>query len=216
MRLQELHPALVHFPIALLPTALAADALGRLSGSETLMETGRRIMPAAAASAAAAGVAGLISQQASEVPEGAHPYLVTHRNVNLGVIGLTALLARKRARCRRPGVGYLLAGLGTLATVAYTAYLGGHMVYEHGVGVKPAGGLKEGKAPEMRLDNADEVLQTAARHVREGWHHTVEHLARSEIAPVLTRRSTPRSGKSSGRSQGAPPDETPGSGVRPE
>jgi uncharacterized membrane protein len=41
MRLQELHPSIVHFPIALLPTALAADALGPLSGSETLMEMGR-------------------------------------------------------------------------------------------------------------------------------------------------------------------------------
>lgn len=194
MRLQELHPSLVHFPIALLPTALAADTLGRITGSEALMETGRRLMPIAAASAAVAGVAGLISQEASHVGEDAHPYLITHRNLNLGLIGVVALLARKRARRKRPSLGYLVAGLGGLATMTYTAYLGGHMVYAHGVGVKPAGGVSEDRAPEVTPGNAQEVLSVSARNLRDGWKHAVEHLAEGEIAPVLTRSVEPRSG----------------------
>ena len=200
MRLQELHPALVHFPIALLPTALAADALGRLSGSGTLTETGRRLMPLAAGAAAVAGIAGLISQEAAQVKEAAHPYLITHRNINLGLIAATVLLAQKRARRRRPSLGYLLAGLGGVATMAYTAYLGGHMVYEHGVGVKAAGGVEEGKAPEIRPENAREVLGTSAKHIRHGWSHTLEHLAEGQIAPVLNQRlrsESPRAGKHS-------------------
>lgn len=191
MRLQELHPSLVHFPIALLPTALAADALGRLSGSEMLMEMGRRLMPVAAVSAAVAGVAGLIAQESSHVQEEAHPYLITHRNLNMGLVGMVALLAQKRARRKRPSLGYLLAGLGGLATMTYTAYLGGHMVYEHGVGVKPAGGLLEEKAPELRPENAREVLDISMQHIRHGWSHAMRHLEEGKIAPVLTQSSKP-------------------------
>ena len=32
-RLQELHPALVHFPVTLLPVAIGADVIGRIAGS---------------------------------------------------------------------------------------------------------------------------------------------------------------------------------------
>lgn len=186
MRLQELHPALVHFPIALLPTALVTDALGRATGSETLMEMGRRLMPVAAASAVVAGVAGLISQQASEVSEAAHPYLTTHRNLNLGLIGMTVLLAQKRARRKRPSTGYLLAGLGGLATMSYTAYLGGHMVYEHGVGVEPAGGVREGQAPELVPENAARAVALSGKHIRDGLQHALEHLREGDVAPLLT------------------------------
>lgn len=189
MRLQEIHPALVHFPIALFPTALAADALGRASGSETLMEIGRRLMPVAAASAALAGVAGFISQESSHVKEEAHPYLITHRNLNLGLIGVVALLAKRRARRKRPSAGYLLAGAAGLATMSYTAYLGGHMVYEHGVGVTPAGGVREDKAPELTPGNAQEVLDLSAKHIRHGWSHAMKHLEEGKIAPLLTRSS---------------------------
>lgn len=189
MRLQELHPSLVHFPIALLPTALVADTLGRLSGSESLMEVGRRLMPVAALSAAVAGVAGLIAQESSEVKEQAHPYLVTHRNINLGAIGLTALLARKRGRQRRPSASYLLAGFGGLAAVTYSAYLGGHMVYEHGVGVKAAGGLREHQAPELTPENAQLALDLSGQHIRTGLKHAVEHLRQGEVAPLLTQNA---------------------------
>lgn len=186
MRLQEIHPAMVHFPIALLPTALAADALGRLTGSEVLLETGRRLMPVAAVSAALAGVAGLVAQESSNVPEEAHDVLVSHRNLNLGLIGLAALLAKRRVGERRPSLGYLLAGFAGVAAMTYSAYLGGHMVYEHGVGVKPAGGVLDGQAPELRLDTAGEVLRLAGRHVAHGARHTLEHLREGEVVPTLT------------------------------
>src|SRR5690606_1547000 len=58
MRLQEIHPALVHYPIALLPTSIVADTIGRVIGSQSLMDLGRRTMPLAVVSAAAAGVFG--------------------------------------------------------------------------------------------------------------------------------------------------------------
>lgn len=36
MRLHEIHPSLVHFPIALLPTAIASDLVGTFTRSRPL------------------------------------------------------------------------------------------------------------------------------------------------------------------------------------
>jgi uncharacterized membrane protein len=184
MRIQEIHPALVHFPIALIPTSLAADALGRATGSRTLMELGRRTMPIAAASAAISGAFGLIAQEAVDVEGEAEEMLITHRNLNIGLIALTALMAAQRARRRRPSRGYLIAGaLGTLA-MSYSAYLGGHMVYELGVGVQKAGGLLEDEAPEVRPGTLREAARVSAHHLVEGARNTIGQFREGEVLPV--------------------------------
>jgi uncharacterized membrane protein len=43
MRVHEVHPALAHFPVALLPTAVAADLIGRLNNNDSLMDMGRQL-----------------------------------------------------------------------------------------------------------------------------------------------------------------------------
>lgn len=177
---------MVHFPMALLPTALAADALGRVTGSEALLEMGRRLMPLAALSAAGAGVAGLIAQESSKASEEGMRYLVTHRNLNIGVTALTAVLASKRVKRRRPSLGYLLAGAGGLLAMTYSAYLGGHMVYELGVGVRAAGGLDEAKAPPITPETAEHALELSKRHVATGLIHAFDDFADGRIAPLLT------------------------------
>jgi uncharacterized membrane protein len=187
MRLQELHPALVHFPIALLPTVLAADALGEVTGSETLRQVGKKGMALAAASTVISALAGLVAQEEVKAEGHAHDLLVTHRNLNLGLTALSLAMAASRAKRRRPGLGYLLLGAAGLGVMNYTAYLGGHMVYEHGVGVKAAGGLREGHVPELRPSDAGEVLDRVAHGVPHGARHAAEGLAKGEVAPALTR-----------------------------
>ena len=49
IQLQEMHPALVHFPIALLPLAVAADAVGSLTDNETAFSFGQKAICIAAA-----------------------------------------------------------------------------------------------------------------------------------------------------------------------
>jgi uncharacterized membrane protein len=187
MRLQELHPALVHFPITLLPVSLGLDAAGRASGNRTLMEVGKLGMAATAGSAAISAVAGLLAQEASRFDRETHDILVTHRNLNLAVIGLTGVLAARRSKRERPSLGYLLAGLAGIGVMTYSAYLGGRMVYEHGVGVSEAGGLREDEAPYLVPDAAGETARVAARHVVTGLRDVVEKLAAGELAPWLTR-----------------------------
>jgi uncharacterized membrane protein len=184
MRLQEIHPALVHYPLALLPTALAADALGAATGSQGLLDLARRLMPVAAASALLAGVFGLVAQESVRTDETTSEMLRTHRTLNLGLVGLTAAMAAKRQRESRPSLGYLALGAGGMALMAYSAYLGGSMVYHHGVGVGSAGGLLESEAPEITTRNLAEVAGVTADHIRTGVQHT---LASADLAaPVAT------------------------------
>lgn len=183
--LQEMHPAMVHFPIAFLPLSLGADALGRLTGDYALMEMGRRTMPLAAASAMSAAVFGLIAQQAVHAEGQAHDLLVTHRTLNAGLVGVTAALAARRLRSSKPGLGYLAVGLAALGAMGYSAYLGGRMSYEHGVGVKPAGGLNEARGPEVEPENVGESARIAAGNLAQGARGAARESVQGELAPVF-------------------------------
>lgn len=186
MQLQELHPALVHFPITMLPVSLATDAIGRRTGNQTLLEAGRLGIGMAAAGAAFAAVAGLLAQESSRFDDEAREMLVTHRTLNLGLIGLTTAMAIRRARRKEPSLRYLAAGLAGVGMMTYSAYLGGRMVYGHGVGVERAGAIRPGEAPEIAPNNVGEVARVSARHVASGLRDLAETSSRGEFVPAIT------------------------------
>lgn len=171
--------------MAFLPLSLGADALGRLTGDYALLEMGRRTMPLAAAGAATAAVFGLIAQEAVHAEGQAHDLLVTHRTRNAGLVGVTAALAARRLRSTRPGLGYLAVGLAALGAMGYSAYVGGRIAYEHGLGVKPAGGLNEARGPEVRLDNVAESARIAADNLGRGARGAARETASGELVPAL-------------------------------
>lgn len=187
IRLQEVHPGIVHFPIALLPTALTVDAVGKWTGRDSWSEAGRRLMPFAAGSAVAAAAAGLVAQSAVNLDDEAHDLLVTHRNLNAAVVILAGVLAALRMRRRSASTTYLLAGFAGVATMAYTAMLGGRMVYAHGVGVEPAGGVRYDKAPKITPAKLGQVAAIAAGNAAAAAKHSVRHLAHGDLAPTLTK-----------------------------
>lgn len=189
MRLQELHPALVHFPIALLPVAVGADLLGRATGSRTLLEAGRVGIQLAAGSAVVSAVAGLAAQEAVHAEGEAHDVLVTHRTLNIGLTAASLGMAAWRAGRRRPTTGYLALGLAALGVMGYSAYLGGHMVYELGVGVREAGGLNEARAPEVVPGQLAESARVGAANVADGARHAAGEMAGGELLPYLTGRT---------------------------
>ncbi|MBA2660686.1 MAG: DUF2231 domain-containing protein [Bradymonadaceae bacterium] len=185
MRLQEIHPALSHYPIALIPVSVIADALGTLTDNRSLLEVGRITMPIAAASAALTAVAGLVAQESVKTHGDARDMLTTHRNLNIGALAVTTAMAIWRFGRRKPGAAYLALGAATIGTLVYSAYLGGHMVYARGVGVPQADGLRLDEAPEVRLGNAGHVARTTGRHIREGVRHSVENLRSGPRLPTL-------------------------------
>src|ERR1051325_12054388 len=99
MKLHEVHPAIVHFPLALFPLSIGADLLGRATGDETLMEIGKKTLPLAIASGLIAGVAGLMAQTEVEADGKSLDLLKTHRTLNLATVAAaTALAARSGER----------------------------------------------------------------------------------------------------------------------
>jgi uncharacterized membrane protein len=185
VRLNEIHPSLVHFPIAVMPVAIGADLIGHLTGSERLNDLGRALMPIAAAGAAISAVTGLIAQEEAQVSGEAADLLVTHRNVNISLTAVSALMAVWRWGRREPGAGYLALGLAGLGAMGYSAYLGGKMVYEHGVGVKPADGLRDGDSPELSLSQAGEAARRAVDDIARGVPHAIDDLRAGRVMPAL-------------------------------
>lgn len=186
MRLHELHPSLVHFPLTLLPAAVLSDLVGHLAGNRVLREVGRRAMPLAAASAAVAAIAGLAAQEEVDADGDARDMLVTHRNLNLTLGAIAAGMAVWRQRRRRPTPAYLALGLVGLGAMSYTAYLGGHMVYEHGVGVRAAGGVRR-NVPELTPAEAPRAARRFARDVERAVPHAIEDVTGGDLAPTLRR-----------------------------
>lgn len=184
IRIHEVHPSLAHYPLALLPMAFLLDLVGKLTGRAKLMDAGRQLMPVAAVTGAVTAAAGLVAQEAVE-PGDAHSVLVTHRNLNAALLVLVGGLAFARSRKPAPGAGYLLATAGAVLGMTYTAYLGGKMVYRHGVGVRPAGGVREGADPEIRAGQLKESVSTSLDHLAHGARHAAKHLREGSIAPAI-------------------------------
>lgn len=184
-KLQELHPSLVHFPIALLPVAIGADLLAHVTGSRRLSTVGKALMPVAAASAAISAAAGLVAQQEVKAEGEAQALLVTHRNMNLSLTAITGLMAAWRMGEEEAGAGYLALGLAGLGALSYSAYLGGKMVYEHGVGVKPADGLRTGDTPELKPGQLGEATRRMGADLAASVQPVVDDLKAGRIAPAL-------------------------------
>jgi len=189
MKLHELHPSLIHFPLALLPLSIASDLLGRATGSASLLDVGRRTMPLAAASGLVAGVAGLMAQTEVKAEGGAMELLKTHRTLNLGLVALAGAMAVQRVRKEKPSAAYIGLGLIGIATMAYSAYLGGEMVYRDGVGIEAADGIrKRPKVPELSLQQAGKALRTAASDTAKGIQLTIEESVKGDLIPSMVNR----------------------------
>lgn len=157
--LPNLHAALVHFPIALLPTAVFFDLAGLLvRGHERWLARSATVLYAAAA--VAAGAAYWAGRQAADgladVPARVLPAIGRHSDwglYTLWAVGILALLrvavALRHREGGRSAVRWILvvAGLLVVGMVGRTADLGGALVFRHGVAVAGHGaGASQGNA----------------------------------------------------------------------
>ncbi len=172
MQLHELHPSLVHAPLTLLPAAalvdvMAASASGRLR-RRVLDRVGRSLWWAGVGAAALAGVAGMAASQEvrAEDPR-AHDAMWLHGMGNVGVLLAGAGLAAWRS-AHRVTIASAALGASAVGAAVYTAWLGGQLVYTHGVGVKAqpagaAGGIGVEAAPLRSWAAPGRLLRDAGR-----------------------------------------------------
>ena len=139
-----LHPAVVHFPIALTFAALLFEAASRAPRWRTLATASLVLIVLAATSAVAAVITGDVAHEEVVVPVAARALLEQHEELGellawgLGLLAVARVVLARFGRHDGP-LGWLyLVLLGVLCgVVAYQGHLGGRLVYEHGVGTAP-------------------------------------------------------------------------------
>jgi uncharacterized membrane protein len=185
IRLQQIHPALVHLPLTLLPLAVAADLAGQISDNSKLCDFGQKAIGLASLSALDAAASGLVAGEEVNAEGASRDMLMAHRNLNFVATVVTMSMAVWRSGQRRPNALYLGAGLAGVGVVAYTAYLGGKLVYDKGIGVEPAKGVFRSDAPKLQSWQLGAFFEAAAADLVHSVQHMIEDVASGKIVPTL-------------------------------
>lgn len=178
--LPNLHPALVHFPIALLPVALSFDLLGCVRRTDWAVHGATLLWGLTLAATGAAYWTGrLAADSLSALAPQVQVQIARHSDWGLyslwaiGVVAALRLVVAVRSRPRgldwSRGVrwGLLAAGTAVFGLVIWTADLGGALVFRHGVAVRAAAGRPPVPSPaRLTHDDADQ-LPPAARLSRD-------------------------------------------------
>lgn len=138
------HPAIVHFPIALLVASFAFDLLGFVAKSDSLRLSGRYCLILAVIGAAAGYWSGLqAAVEARGIPE-IGDYLTAHRNAGAVTLLLGAALLVVRIVVivlykpnRLAMIVYLFVALVAVVSVLRAGYTGAELVQRFGAGVEP-------------------------------------------------------------------------------
>jgi uncharacterized membrane protein len=147
MSIWELHPTVIHFPIAFLIGGVVLDLLG--FRRESAVRAATDLILAGVATALVAIATGLIAFYTvpKDHTQHAHAWIMYHLYANL--TAATFFLVVAIARWRRPAVvGPVIRALGVVAVLVLCvgAYIGGDVVYHGGMGIDEAI-LKPGLRP---------------------------------------------------------------------
>lgn len=147
-----IHPALVHFPIALVVFSVIADAVAFWTSSSALAASGFWSLVGAALTAVVTVAAGYYDMNRAVLSEEADGLVHLHRRIGWVLLAAILLLTLWRWRLyavatAEPSALYLIVAFFVLLLAAFQGWYGGEMVYTHGVSVAPAG---QGTEPAVR------------------------------------------------------------------
>ena len=136
--LETIHPLIVHFPIALLLTAVGLDLVAMIGKWPTLHRVALWNLGLGAVGAGLAVWTGLEASEVAKHTFESYQVMELHRKLGLSTLILSGLLLAwrliKRDRLTpRARLWLLPLMLAMVGTVSYGAYLGGRLVYEFGV-----------------------------------------------------------------------------------
>lgn len=167
--MMNVHPLVVHFPIALLSCFFLLDVLAGLFRSRQLSFVAGWFLALGTLGAIAAAAMGLQAALTVPHPPEVHEIIDHHRYFALNTVVLAVILLLwrllNRARFSLPGrVVYLLLAGFMVVNLLFAADYGGLMVYRYGVAVKAA---KIQAAGHRHGDVGDEL--------REWLHEWIPH-----------------------------------------
>lgn len=139
--MQNIHPLLVHFPIALLPVGLVLDLLGTYLKRDSLRQAGWFCLLIGIAGAFGGAVSGIVSEGVVGHNELSHNVMSVHKNTTLISLGIFLLMFIWRTKSGKAigKAAWKLSVYGIIGIIAsgimfYGGYQGGRLVYEFGVG----------------------------------------------------------------------------------
>lgn len=137
-----IHPALVHFPIALVTFSVIADLAGYWSHTDGLRRAANWAMIGALIGAAIAVPAGYFDMVRQNLGPEVHEEVHTHMYVGIGLLTSILILAiwrwSLRGRMERGRWGYYVVAIAVLGLTFFQGWLGHDLVVEDGVGVAAA------------------------------------------------------------------------------
>jgi uncharacterized membrane protein len=146
--MENVHPLIVHFPIALFTAGFVVDVVGYMLKKDLLKNAGLVMVVLGAVGAVAANLSGrqaeeIVEKFLSHAGEEALESHETFGNITVFVLPAAAVLnlfgafiIKGKKRAARVLLGcYFAVGLLGLIMVTATGYKGGHLVYGHGGGV---------------------------------------------------------------------------------
>ncbi len=146
----NLHPLIVHFPVALLTVGVLCDAMGILGRRDPFLKTGYLLLILGAGGAVAAALTGESAAEIAEKIPGIQADLEQHETLSTAAAWLSVALtlARTHLSFKKCFAGtvrlvYLLLALALAGLISASGYTGGHMVYTYGAGTGPVMKLLE-------------------------------------------------------------------------
>lgn len=135
----NIHPLLVHFPIALLTVAIGFEITTLVRENERLSTASWLLMALGYIGLLTSIATGLLAKGSVPIPISAETPLSSHEQAAFGVAILfgvhIVLKIRAKTKMREHRIYFILLLLGCLALLWLTAWFGGDLVYVHGVGV---------------------------------------------------------------------------------
>jgi len=139
--MENIHPMVIHFTIALFLVAVLFEILGKLMSKADLRIAGHWNLLLAFFSAGVSVITGL--QAESVVPHSGQVHEMLEKHENMGFVILIIiflmnvynLFLKKRLNPKLESLYFALAIAGVIA-ISVGSYLGGEMVYRYGVGVQ--------------------------------------------------------------------------------
>jgi uncharacterized membrane protein len=137
----NIHPLLVHFPIALLTGFVVTELLSLTSGNKDLRVAGKWMLYFGSVGALGAAIAGLLGAEEVFHEGVVHAEMSKHRDYGLNVVALSLFLCTWRLIEGRDFIGVSrviqnILGLLIVSNLILGADIGGLMVYKYGVAVQ--------------------------------------------------------------------------------
>jgi uncharacterized membrane protein len=138
MHAWELHPALVHFPIAFLVGAAVLDLYALYRDRLGPAQVASGLYIAGTVTGIITGAAGLLAFYTIPAhTEDAHALLLWHLGLNLAAMAVFVGISIVRWPLRPPSELVRWLGVSAVVLLCFSAYLGGEIVYRGGAGIDP-------------------------------------------------------------------------------